>query len=280
MTERVADVQESAEAATDRGTPRRDRSGLPRRLLLQIGTVALLATLYQLAVIAQLLPASSFPPLPQILQAGVDLVISGESLTAIAGSLTGWFLGLLVAAVLAIPLGILTGSFDLIYRALIGIADFLRTVPGVALVAVAILILGIGIETKIFLVVSAAFWPLWFQSMYGIRDLDSVIRDTARAYGIPRGGFFFFIVLPSAAPFIATGLRISSSLALILAVVAELVVGMPGLGSAINLARASGAVDAMYALVVMTGLLGWGLNALFLSVERRLLAWHSSNRVA
>jgi ABC-type nitrate/sulfonate/bicarbonate transport system permease component len=73
--------------------------------------------------------------------------------------------------------------------------------------------------------------------------------------------------------------RISAAVALILAVTAELVIGSPGLGREINIARQSEAVDDMYALIAVTGLLGWGVNVVFSRVERRVLHWHPSQRM-
>jgi ABC-type nitrate/sulfonate/bicarbonate transport system permease component len=82
------------------------------------------------------------------------------------------------------------------------------------------------------------------------------------------------VSMPAALPYVATGLRIASTIALVLAVTAELVIGIPGLGQSIALTQAGGAVPAMYALVIVTGVLGWCLNAIFLGLERRLLHWH------
>jgi ABC-type nitrate/sulfonate/bicarbonate transport system permease component len=81
-------------------------------------------------------------------------------------------------------------------------------------------------------------------------------------------------------PYIATGIRISSAVALILAVTAELVIGSAGLGRSINLAREGGAFELMYALIIVTGMLGWVLNIGATRVERRVLHWHPSQRVA
>jgi ABC-type nitrate/sulfonate/bicarbonate transport system permease component len=133
-------------------------------------------------------------------------------------------------------------------------------------------------DSKVFLVVFAASWPLLIQTLYGVRDVDPVAVDTARAYGLSRSTRFFRLTLPSALPYIATGLRISSATALILAVTAELVIGSPGLGAEIAVAEASGATALVYALIGATGLLGWVLNGAFSRFERRLLHWHASQR--
>jgi len=88
------------------------------------------------------------------------------------------------------------------------------------------------------------------------------------------------VTLPSAVPYIATGVRIASAVSLILTITAELVIGAPGLGQSINLARSGGNVELMYALILATGILGLLLNMIFVRAERRLLRWHPSQRLA
>jgi ABC-type nitrate/sulfonate/bicarbonate transport system permease component len=183
-----------------------------------------------------------------------------------------------IASAVAIPLGIVVGSAPLLYRALRVLIEFLRPIPSVALIPLAILVYGTGMQSKVFLIVFASFWPLLVQTLYGVQDVDPVAQDTARSFGSPRSQRLLRVTLPSSVPYIATGLRLASTTALILAVTAELVIGSPGLGREINLAQSAGAADQMYALIIVTGLLGWGLNALFGRGERRVLHWHPSHR--
>jgi ABC-type nitrate/sulfonate/bicarbonate transport system permease component len=107
-----------------------------------------------------------------------------------------------------------------------------------------------------------------------------VATDTARSFGFSRIQRLLYVTFPSAVPYIATGLRISSAVALILSVTAELVIGSAGLGREINVARAGGNVELMYALIIQTGLLGWLLNSGFVRIERRVLHWHPSHRLS
>jgi ABC-type nitrate/sulfonate/bicarbonate transport system permease component len=130
----------------------------------------------------------------------------------------------------------------------------------------------------VFLAAFASFWILMLQTIYGVQDVDPVASDTARSFGIPATERLLRVTMPSAMPYIATGMRVASSVALILAVTAELVIGSPGLGRSINLARSGANVQLMYALIVVTGALGWGLNAGFAWAERRTLHWHPSHR--
>jgi ABC-type nitrate/sulfonate/bicarbonate transport system permease component len=108
--------------------------------------------------------------------------------------------------------------------------------------------------------------------------VDPVATDTARSFGFSRVQRLFRVTLPSAVPYVATGLRIASAVSLILTVTAELVIGSAGLGRSINLARSGGNEELMYALIVATGVLGLVLNTVFVKVERRVLHWHPSQR--
>jgi ABC-type nitrate/sulfonate/bicarbonate transport system permease component len=105
-----------------------------------------------------------------------------------------------------------------------------------------------------------------------------VAIDTARSFGCGRLRRLVFIVLPSALPYIATGIRIGSAVALIIVVTMEIVVGVPGIGQLILVARQGANVEVAYALILAAGLIGWALNTLIAMVERRLLYWHPSHR--
>jgi ABC-type nitrate/sulfonate/bicarbonate transport system permease component len=219
-----------------------------------------------------------FPPVSEMLAALLDEAGTSSFWSAVGNTLQGWVLGLGLAALIAIPSGIVIGSSRLLYRSLRAVIEFLRPIPSVALIPLAVLIYGSGLESKVFLATFAATWPLLMQTLYGVQDVDPVATDTARSFGFGRASRLLRVTLPSAVPYIATGIRISAAVALILCVTAELVIGAAGLGREINLARQGGAVDLMYALIIATGLLGWALNAIFARGERRVLHWHPSTR--
>ena len=179
---------------------------------------------------------------------------------------------------LAIPLGVVIGSNRLLYRAARGLIEFLRPIPSVALIPLAILVYGTGLQSKVFLAAFASFWQLLVATLYGVQDVDPVATDTARSFGFSRVQRLFRVTLPGAVPYIATGFRIASAVSLILTVTAELVIGSAGLGRSINLARSGGNEELMYALILATGVLGLILNAVFVRFERRVLHWHPSQR--
>jgi ABC-type nitrate/sulfonate/bicarbonate transport system permease component len=190
----------------------------------------------------------------------------------------GWFLGLVVAAVLAIPIGIVLGSSDLAGAAFRVPIEFLRPIPSAALIPVLFLTIGTNLKSEVFLAAFGAFWPLLVQTMYGVRDVDPVAIETAKSFGVGRLERLYRITLPSAAPYIATGLRISSTVSLILAFTAELFMGTPGLGQLVNYAQSYGLETQLYALALATGFLGVGIHVVFTTLERRALRWHPSER--
>jgi ABC-type nitrate/sulfonate/bicarbonate transport system permease component len=244
-----------------------------------VAVICVLA-LWQLVVGIGLLNQDHIPTMTATLSELGELLGESSFWSAVGSTLEGWALGLGIAAALAIPLGILVGSSPVVYRSVRFVVEFLRPIPSVALVPLAVLIYGVGLESKVFLAAFASFWPLFVQTLYGVQDVDPVATDTARSFGLGRFERLWRIKLPSAVPYIATGVRISSAVALILAVTAEIVIGSAGLGREINVARSSGAIELMYALIITTGLLGYLLNILTTQAERRVLHWHPSHRKA
>jgi ABC-type nitrate/sulfonate/bicarbonate transport system permease component len=254
------------------------RLALSPEWLAPLATIAVLLAGWELVVRGGLIPASSIPTMSATAAELLSQLGDGAFWSAVGETLEGWGLGLGIAIALGIPLGVLIGSSRWVFRALRVPIEFLRPIPSVALIPLAVLIYGTGLQSKVFLAAFASFWPLLIQTIYGVQDVDPVATDTARSFGLGRWARLYRVTLPSAVPYIATGVRISSSVALILAVTAELVIGSPGLGRSINVARSGGNLELMYALIVTTGLLGWALNVVATRAERRVLHWHPSQR--
>jgi ABC-type nitrate/sulfonate/bicarbonate transport system permease component len=242
--------------------------------------VLLLLALWEAVVRAGLIPETSIPPATSAIGELASQVTQAAMWKAVGNTLEGWVIGLGLAVLLGVPAGILIGSSRWMYRALRVPIEFLRPIPSVALIPLAVLVYGTGLQSKVFLATFASFWPLLIQTIYGVQDVDPVATDTARAFQLGRFERLWRITVPSAVPYIATGIRIASAVALILCVTAELVIGSAGLGREINSASSGGNVDLMYAMIIATGLLGWLLNIAATMVERRVLHWHPSQRGA
>ncbi|HEY6068257.1 MAG TPA: ABC transporter permease [Gaiellaceae bacterium] len=207
-----------------------------------------------------------------------SLMQTGGFWLAFGQTVRGWALGLAVATVLAVPIGILLGSSEFAASAFRVPIEFLRPIPSAALIPLLFLTLGTTLKSEIFLASFGAFWPLLVQTMYGVRDVDPIAMDTARSFGVGGLERLYRITLPSAVPYIATGLRISSTVSLILAFTAELFMGLPGLGQKVNFAQAYGLDKQLYAYALATGFLGVAIHLAMTALERRALRWHPSQR--
>lgn len=185
-----------------------------------------------------------------------------------------WLLGMLVATAIAVPLGLLLGLNKLAHTAANMVIELFRPIPSVALIPIGILQFGRGIDLKIALIAYACLWPILFNTIHGVHAVDSIRVDSAKVFGLSRRQRITGVYLPSSAPFIFTGLKIASSVALILAVSVEIVAGgREGLGILLEGARQLGELKLSYAVIIMLGVIGVVLQAVFEFVERRAFGW-------
>nr|WP_093906056.1 ABC transporter permease [Streptomyces sp. cf386] len=219
-----------------------------------------------------------FPPTSRIADALADEAADSAFWTALGDTLTGWALGLAIASCAGIVIGVLVSVVPYLREATASTIEFLRPIPSVALIPLAVLLYGTELRSVLLLVIYASFWQVLIQVLYGVQDVDPVAEETARSYGLGTWARIRHVLWPTALPYVMTGVRLAAAVALILAITAELVVGAPGLGKRIGVAQASQAVPEMYALIVVTGLLGLLINVGARTVERRALAWHQSVR--
>ncbi|MER5433627.1 ABC transporter permease subunit [Streptomyces sp. NPDC002588] len=219
-----------------------------------------------------------FPPTSRIARALAGELADSAFWTALGDTLTGWALGLAIAVAGGIAVGVVVSVVPYLREATASTIEFLRPVPSVALIPLAVLLYGTELRSVLLLVVYAAFWQVLIQVLYGARDVDPVAEETARSYGLGAWARVRHVLWPTALPYVMTGVRLAAAVALILAVTAELVIGAPGLGARIAVAQTSQAVPDMYALIVVTGVLGVLINVGARTVERRALAWHQSVR--
>jgi ABC-type nitrate/sulfonate/bicarbonate transport system permease component len=248
-------------------------------VLVFLASIALFLALWELVSQAGIIDKRDLPPMSAAFSELWSLMGTQEFWTAFLRTVRGWALGLGIATALAVPLGIVIGSSDIARSAFRVPIEFLRPIPSAALIPLLFLTLGTNIKSEIFLATFGAFWPILVQTMYGVRDVDPVTIDTARSFGIGKLETLYRITLPSSVPYIVTGIRIASTVALILAFTAELFMGIPGLGQMVNYAQAYGLYDQLYALAVATGFLGVAIHLLMSAFEARVLRWHASQCV-
>jgi ABC-type nitrate/sulfonate/bicarbonate transport system permease component len=241
------------------------------------GFAALLVLVEALPRLGAVSP-SYLPPTSRIASALVAEAGTGSFWSAVADTLIGWALGLLIAVVAGVVVGVVIGSVPLLRALTASTVEFLRPIPSVALIPLAVLLYGTALQSTLLLVVYAAFWQVLVQVLYGVADVDPVADETARSYRLGAWARVRYLLWPTALPYVFTGVRLAAAVALVLAVTTELIIGSPGLGAEIGVAQSSNAVPTMYALIVVTGLLGVAINVAARLAERKLLAWHQSVR--
>lgn len=246
-----------------------------RRALGLAGVLGAVAC-YELVTRALFAP-SHVPPFSAVLPELVDLLGQSRVYDALLSTLGTVAAGIAIALAVGIPLGMVIGLTPYLWTITGSTLDFLRPVPSIVLIPVLVLLLDVG-QISVLLVAVSCFWVVLFQVLYGIRGIDPVARDTARSFGLGPAARGLHLVWPATLPYLATGLRLITGIALALAVTAGLVMGGGGIGDLIWRAQQGTQVADMYALVLLTGLLGILLDVLARAAERRALRWYIATR--
>jgi ABC-type nitrate/sulfonate/bicarbonate transport system permease component len=220
------------------------------------------------------------PPLRQILKAFADTWTPARLRSDVLPSLGRLAVGYALAAVLGIALGVAIGAIPRLRAATEPVLEFFRAIPPPVLVPVIMLFAGIGNGMKVIVIAAGCVWPILLNTVEGVRAVDGVLSDTARAYGITGVARLKNLLLRSASPQIAAGLRQALSIAIILMVISEMFAASNGLGFAIVQFQRSFAIPEMWSGIILLGLLGFALSVLFRLAERRALAWYHGLREA
>jgi ABC-type nitrate/sulfonate/bicarbonate transport system permease component len=263
-------------AARDRAF---DTAAISRWLASMTG-ILLLAALWEIAPRAGWLNRDFFPPLSVVLGRLSMLVATEEFWGFVVSTVRTCVLGLAIAAAAGVLIGLAIGLTPGARKYTHSTIEFLRPIPSVALIPGVILLFGSRYQSGVVLIVYAAFWQVLLQMLYGLNDIDSVARDTARTFRFSRFGYVRHVAWPTLLPYLFTGLRLAAAMALVLAVTAEMVIGSQGVGRGIVVAQASNATPEAYAYVLVAGLMGVAINMAARLLERRLLRWHPSVRNA
>jgi ABC-type nitrate/sulfonate/bicarbonate transport system permease component len=190
-------------------------------------------------------------------------------LPSIGRMLAGWA----IAAVAGIGLGVAIGRLPLLADLTEPVVHFARAVPPPALVPVFLFVFNIGTGMEIATIIFGVIWPVLLNAIDGARHVHPGHMETARAFRVPARTRLSRIILPSAAPKILAGLRLSLALALVMMIVSEFVGSTNGIGNEMLKDESLFNVPDMWGIVVLLGLLGMVLNAAFGLAERRILAW-------
>jgi len=213
-------------------------------------------------------------PAGDVLIAWWRMAVSGELPQAIGVTLRGYLQGFLLSSTIGVLLGIWMARSAAVSATLTPIVEFLRPMPSVAIIPLAIVFFGIDDAMKRFVAAYGALWPILLNTFYGVRSADSQLIEVARMLKLGRLRTLFLVILPAASPFIVTGMRIGSIVTLGLVITAELVASGDGLGYVIMARQLAARIPETYAGVLSVMLLGAAVSFAFGLIERRLMRWH------
>ena len=246
-----------------------------RRLLRGLAGTSGALLLWEAAVRAGLVDGRFLPPPSAVIRTLVTLVGDVSFRRDVVASVLAWVIALGIAIVVAAPVGVLLGSVPGLRVATRAIVELLRPIPSVALIPLVILVVGGGPEAKIALAVYASVWPILFNAVYALGEIDPLLVDTARACGAGRVRILATVAVPHAAPFVFTGIRLSAAIALIVVVSTEYLAGASiGIGTFILTASSGGGrMDLVLAGALTAGVIGCLVNEGLAAAGRRWLRW-------
>lgn len=219
-----------------------------------------------------------FPPLPKILTALWTQWAAGPARTQLGSSLEHLVAGYALACLLGVGFGALLWSLRHVRDAISPYLYFLYVLPAPVLVPAAMTLFGLGFTMKVVLIAFAAMWPTLLNTLDGMRGVDPVALDTARALGVPPARRVLSVVLRAASPQIAAGLRNSLQVAIILMVVSEWIASTDGIGYYIVNSQESFDYTGMWSGIIVLAVIGTAANLLFVAAENRVLHWHYGAR--
>lgn len=238
-----------------------------------VALLVFLAVMWELSVARGWIESLTWPRLSNVAVALFDTVISGEIVSQMWTTTWRIAVGFAAATALGILLGTLMGSIKWVDNLFEPITELLRPIPVSALVPVAILFFGIRSQMKIAMIIYAAVWPVLLNTFRGVKNADGVLIETSRTFGFSTGTILWKVRLPAAAPFIATGMRLSLAVALVVAIVAEMIAGGDGMGVYILQRQRTFHVPEMYAAIIVLAVFGYLLNRVFVFIEKRIVFW-------
>jgi NitT/TauT family transport system permease protein/sulfonate transport system permease protein len=217
------------------------------------------------------------PPPLEVFKALFSLFVNGELLEDISVSIWRVAVGFIIASILGIGLGLLTGLSQKAKNLGGPILELLRPIPPVAFVPISILWFGIGNGPAYFLVSFGAFFPFYTNALAGVLSVSPIHRDAALCLGAGRRLMLTDVILPASLPYLMAGLKTGLGTAWFCVIVAELVGAQSGLGYMIQLNRLTLQSENVIAGMIVIGSIGYLMNRTMVYVQSRVTPWKSSS---
>jgi len=246
------------------------------RPLLAWVVPALLIAIWQISSSLGLVADNVLPSPLKVAAAGWDIAQSGALLENIEVSFLRALAGLVVGGSIGFALGIANGVSKFSEVMTDSTLQMVRNIPHLSLIPLVILWFGIGEEAKLFLVSLGVFFPIYINTLHGIRTIDPQLIEMGKSYGMTNAQLFRMIILPGALPSILVGLRFALGVMWLTLIVAETIAAQSGIGYMAMQAREFLQVDVVIFAILIYALLGKLADSLSRFAEHRLLRWHPS----
>ena len=223
--------------------------------------------------LASVLTADQIPNPPEVVAKAVSLTADGTLPVDVLASLGRVLAGFAIGTALAVPVGFLMGWYPVARGLLEPYVQFFRMIPPLAIIPLAIVLLGIGELPKVFVIFLAAFLACVVATFQGVIGVDRTLLNAARVLGAGDGTIFLRVVVPAASPFIFVGMRVGLGSAWATLVASELIAAQAGLGYRMQQAQLYYDLPTIFVSLIVIGLLGLAMDRLLLAAERRATAW-------
>lgn len=258
---------------------KRTRAGISRNALyrwISWLVPALVLVIWEAAARAGLIAPQVLPAPSTVIGTAIDLTRNGELLVHLGVSLLRAATGFVIGGTLGLVLGILVGFSPLAQALLDRPIQMVRAIPFLAMLPLVIVWFGVGEVAKIFLVSLAVLFPVYINTMLGIRQIDPKLMELAKVIGLSRAAIVRRIILPGAMPSILTGVRYALAHAWLALVIAETLATTKGIGFLAMDAREFLNTNVILLTMVIYALIGVAADALVRMLEVRCLSWHAN----
>jgi sulfonate transport system permease protein len=219
-----------------------------------------------------------YPPLSRVVERLQEDWLFEQVGSDLLPSLGRFAVGYLIAVAAGVGLGTLVGLAPRVRMASEPVIEFVRSIPPPLMLPFALVVLGIGNDSKIAVIAVGSVWPVLLNAIDGVRGVDPLMLDMARSFGMSRRTQVTRVMLPAASPKIAVGMRTALSIGLILMIISEMQGTTNGLGFRVLSAQRSFDSAGTYAGVIVIGVVGLMVNLLFVAAEARIMRWHRGSR--
>jgi sulfonate transport system permease protein len=243
-----------------------------RQILIPgLGGIGIFLAIWELLIVGGVFQFDYLPAPSQIAVSLAGMLRSGSVYEEIAHTLAATMIGWFVAFVIGVAAGVVLGVSETARRYSLASIEVLRPLPAVAFIPVALLLFGFSLQTELLVIIIPSLWLVLVNTMGGVAAVPQRLQDVTRAFRLSPFDAMSKVFIPAAAPAVLVGCRLSMTLALVLAIVAEMVGNPEGLGYAVVREAQALQPATMFGYIVITGLLGVGLNALIVIISVLIL---------